>query len=273
MRAGQTFHARLGVYTGFRRQLPFGLGNMHGAKRRLVVRPPRFAVPLTVLASVLASGTLLAGGASTVKGKISGWDKLLPQVYADAAKPDSHRYTWREPSPTVKQDFRKLTASASHDVCIAAFGGGTAPAHASQRVLVTGGRVEPSTLVVSPGSYLKLKNADPFQHILYEVNSPSWTANPTAPGSERDWAASAPGLHVIRDQLFPSVVMYIVVDANAVEAIFPDREGNFAVNLPNGDYTLKTFFEGKAVGKPVDGVHVADRDVELKDALSVGDSK
>jgi hypothetical protein len=249
---------------------------MHGAKRRLFgrrLRPTGFAVPLAVLASVLVSGTLLAGGSSTVKGKISGWDKLMPQAYSDAAKSDSHRFTWREPSPTVKQDFRKLSASSTHDVCIAAFGGGAAQGHASQRAMVTGGRISPTTIVLAPGSYLKLKNADPFPHALYEVNSASWTANQTAPGSERDWAATAPGLHVIRDQLFPSVVMYVVVDANAVETAFPDRDGNFAINLPNGDYTLKAFFDGKAVGKPVDGVHVGDKDVDLKDALAVGDAK
>jgi hypothetical protein len=249
---------------------------MDGAKRRLVVRSPRptrFAVPLVVLASVLASGTLLAGGSSTVKGKISGWDKLLPQVYADAAKSDSHRFTWREPSPTVKQDFRKLTASASRDVCVAAFGGSPASAHDSQRAFVTGGRISPTMIVLAPGSRLSFKNSDPFPHALYEVNSPSWTANPTAPGSSRDWAAGPPGLHVIRDQLFPSIVMYVMVDANAVEATYPDREGNFAMNLPPGDYTLKAFFDGKSVGKPVDGVHVGDKDVDLKDAMAVGDAK
>jgi hypothetical protein len=233
-------------------------------------RPTRFVAPLVVLASLLASGTLLAGGTPTVKGKVTGWDKLYPQVYADAAKPDSHRYTWREPSPTVKQDFRKLTANGSRDVCVAAIGGGAAQAHDSQRVFVTGGRITPSTIVLAPGSRLSFKNADPFAHSLYEVSNASWAANPTAPGSSRDWAAGPPGLHVIRDALFPSVVMYVVVDANAVEVAYPDRDGNFSMNLPSGDYTLKAFFDGKAVGKPVDGVHVGDRDVDLKDPMPVG---
>ena len=64
--------------------------------------------------SALAGGTLLAAGSrrrpGRMRGKLTGWEKLMPQVYADAAKPDSRRYTWREPSPTVKQDFRKLSA-------------------------------------------------------------------------------------------------------------------------------------------------------------------
>jgi len=233
-------------------------------------RPTRFVAPLVLIASVLATGTLLAGGSSNVKGKVTGAEKLFPQVYADAAKPDSHRYTWREPSPTVKQDFRKLTAVGSRDVCIAAFGGAAASAHDSQRVYVTGGRINPSTIVLAPGSRLSFKNADPFPHSMFEVNNPSWSANSTAPGSSRDWAAGAPGVHVIRDTLFPSIVMYVVVDANAVEATYPDRDGNFVISLPGGDYTLKAFFEGKPVGKPIDGVHVGEKDVELKDPMPVG---
>jgi hypothetical protein len=156
---------------------------------------------------------------------------------------------------------------------VAAFGSGAAPAHDSQRVFVTGERVSPSTIVLSPGSRLSFKNADPFPHSLYEVGNGSWGANPTAPGSSRDWAASATGVHVIRDTLFPSLVMYIVVDAAAVEATYPDRDGSYAMTLPSGDYTVKAFFDGKAVGKPIDGVHVGDKDVELKDPMSIGDAK
>jgi hypothetical protein len=230
---------------------------------------------LLVLASAFASGTLLAGGApASVKGKVSGWEKLLPQVYVDVAKPDSHRFTWREPSPTVKQDFRRLSANVARDVCVAAFGSGQAAAHDPHLVKVGGGRATPSTIVVSPGTRLSFKNIDPFAHQLYEVNNPSWAANPTGPGSPREWAAGAPGLHVIRDVNFPSVVAYVVVDANAVEFDFPDREGAFSMNLPPGEYTLKAFFDGKATGKPIDGVKVEGKGIELKEPLTVGgDSK
>lgn len=249
---------------------------MTPAKRRSCARrPTRTLLFLIVLSSAFASGTLLAGGAPAgVKGKVSGWDKLLPQVYVDVAKANSHRFTWREPSPTVKQDFRRLSANVTRDVCVAAFGAGPAPAHEPKAVKVTGGRITPSTIVLSPGSRLSFKNADPFPHQLYEVNNPSWAANPTAPGLTREWAAGAAGVHVIRDMLFPSIVMYVVVDANAVEYDFPDHEGTFAMTLPPGEYTLKAFFDGKPTGKPIDGVRVDARGVELKEPLTMGgDSK
>jgi hypothetical protein len=252
---------------------------MHDSKRRSWVRRKTYIVaPLVLVGSALVSGTLLAGpnGAAGVKGKVAGWEKLIPQTYAEAAA-DPHRYTWREPSPTVKQDFRKLSANVSRDVCVVALGAAAAQAHEPIAVKLTGGRLTPSTLVLSPGSRLSFKNEDPFPHQLYEVGDDKWAANPTAPGSTREWAAPAPGLHVIRDQLFPSVVMYVQVDPNAAEFAMPDRDGAFAMAVPPGDCTLKVFFEGKQVGKSVDGVHVGAGGIDIRDPLSVtgggGESK
>ncbi len=246
---------------------------MHDSKRRSWVRGQTYIVaPLLILGSVMASGTLLAGPSPVavgVKGKVSGWEKLLPQTYAEAAN-DPHRYTWREPSPTVKQDFRKLSANVSRDVCVVAFGAGAAQAHEPLIVKLTGGRLTPATLVLSPGSRLSFKNADPFPHILYEVANDKWAANPTAPGSSRDWAGTTPGVHVIRDQLFPSVAMYVLIDPNAVEFAMPDRDGAYAMAVTPGDYTFKAFFEGKQVSKSADAVHVGFGGLDLRDQLTVG---
>lgn len=248
------------------------------AKRRLCARyrqtrvvVPVVVVVLVVLVAFLPARVLRAGGAPpSVRGKVTGWDHLLPQVYVDASKPDAHRYTWREPSPTVKQDFRKLTASVSRDICVAAFGAAAAQPHEPVSVKITGGRITPSTIVVSPGSRISFRNADPFPHQLFEANNPAWAANPTAPASTREWAATAAGVHVIRDELFPDVVMHIVVDPQAVEFALPDREGGFILPLPPGEYSLKAFFDGKAVGKPIEGVRMGERSYELREALSAG---
>jgi hypothetical protein len=249
---------------------------MPDAKRRTFARrPTRIAALLIVLASALTNAALLAGAPpATVRGKLIGWEKLLPLVYTEAAKSDSHRYTWREPSPTVKQEFRRLSANVSRDVCVAAFGSASQP-HEPLAVKVTGGRMTPATIVLSPGSRLSFRNADPFPHVLYEVNNDKWAPNTTAPGSSREWAASAPGTHEIRDQLFPSIVIYIVVDAAAFEFAFPDRDGGFSMSLPPGEYTIKPFFEGKQVGKETGPLRVGDRGgIELREPIALGgDSK
>jgi plastocyanin len=242
---------------------------MHDSKRRSWGRSKTYIVAGAAAAAALAAGPLLAAAPNGVRGKLAGWEKLVPQVYSEAAG-DSHRYTWREPSPTVKSEFRKLSANVSKDVCVAAFGAGGAAAHDPIAVKVTGGRVSPSTLVLSPGSRISFKNDDPFPHQLYEVTDAKWAPNPTAPGSTREWAGTTPGLHVIRDQLFPSVVMYVQIDPAAVEVGVPDHDGNFSIPVAPGDYTLKAFFEGKPVGKPVEGVHVGAGGLELKEPITMG---
>ena len=232
--------------------------------------------PLALLSLALASAAAAGRATSappSIKGKVLGWDKLLPQVYVDANKNDSRRPTWREPSPTVKQEFRKLSANVARDVCIVALGAGAAPAHEPVLVKVTGGRVTPATIVLAPGSRLSFKNVDPFAHVLYEVGNGAWAPNPVAPGSSREWSTAAPGVHVIRDQLFPSVVMYVVIDPLALEFTLPDYEGVFAIAVPPGDYTLRAFFDGKSVGK--ESVHLGPAGFEMKEPMVVGggDSK
>ncbi len=267
-----------GVYTGFRGQLRFvPTSPMSDAKRTSGARrPTRILVPLTVVALILGAAPLLAGGSPPgVHGKVIGWEKLVSQTYVDATRLDAHGYTWREPSPTVKQEFRKLTANVSRDVCVVALGAGGAQPHEPIVVKVTGGRATPSTQVLAPGSRLSFQNQDPFEHVLYEVNNPAWGPSATAPKSSREWMGTTPGRHVIRDQFFPSIVMYVVIDPAAIEVSMPDRDGAFSMTLPTGDYTFKAFFEGKQVGKDVTPLHViADRGIDLHDPLVLGgDSK
>jgi plastocyanin len=234
---------------------------------------PRRLAAVPVLALALASGPSLAGqqGPPNLKGKLAGWETLVPSVYADAARPEAHRYTWRDPSPTVKKDFRTLSANVSRDVCVVAIASAPQSAHDSFQASVTGGRITPATVVVSPGTRVQFKNNDPFAHSLFEVSDPKWAASPTAPLSTRDWASTTAGLHEIHDELFPTVRMYIVVDPNAAEFAKIDREGAFTMSLPAGEYSLKAFFEGKPVGKSFDGVKVSERvPLDLKEPLALG---
>jgi hypothetical protein len=228
----------------------------------------RLLAPFAVAALALTSAPLFAG---QLKGKITGQDKLFPEVYVEAAKPEAHRFTWREPSPTVKGDFHALTASPSRDVCIVALAGSNANPHDPVLVKLTGGRTTPSTIVVSPGTRLSFKNSDPFPHKLYQVKDDKWTANVIAPNSAREWAAPGPGKYEIRDELFPSVRMWIVVEATAVDFVYPDREGSFTMSLPAGEYTIKAYFDGKPVGNIVAGLRVTEKvPTEVKEPLNLG---
>jgi hypothetical protein len=233
------------------------------------VHSKRSAVPAAVLAlfvTLTLAGVAVAG---PVKGRITGQEKLIPDVYVEASKPESHRFAWREPSPTVKSEFRTLSANPSREICIAATEAANAPAHEPILLKITGGRTIPATIVVSPGTRLSFENRDPFPHRLYQVGSTVWKAETINPGSRREWSATGGGRMEFRDELFPTVRTYVVVDPQVVEIAYPGRDGAFAMNLAPGDYVLKAFFAGKPVGKPVSVTVKGAQLVDLRDPFNV----
>ncbi len=235
------------------------VGPFFGRRGRSIGGACAVALSISLAAPSFATGT--------VKGRVVGMDKLMPDVYAEAAKPDAHRYTWREPSPTVRPEFRALSATPPRDLCIAATVSGTAQPMQPLLVRVTGGRTEKSTYVVSPGTKLVFENRDPFPHRLVQKE---WKAEINA-GAQRDWTAPGPGRFEFRDELFPSVRTYIVVEPQAVATIYPGRDGAFALGLTPGEYVLKGYFQGKQVGKQL-SVLVKEKFVnDIKDPLNVGE--
>ena len=88
-------------------------------RKRVALPRSSFRLAATAMFAVPAALAFLSfapagiAGAPNVKGKIAGQDKLLPDVYAEAAKPESRRWTWREPSPSVASQFRTLSASGA----------------------------------------------------------------------------------------------------------------------------------------------------------------
>lgn len=232
----------------------------------------RKRVASLTLSLLTAAALLTAAGHAAgpnVKGKITGQEKLVPDVYAEAAKPESRRWTWREPSPSVAAQFRTLSGNPSRDLCIAATTSGNAGPQEAIRMTVTGGRVFPTTIVVSPGTPLAFKNFDPFKHRLYVVGNPSFKAEDMAPNQVRSWSSSGAGKYEVRDELFPSVRTYVIVDPQVVQVAYPGRDGAFGLTLPAGEYVLKAFFAGKQVGKPTTVVAKDKSTVTLNDPLNV----
>lgn len=221
---------------------------------------------LSALALLTATGR---AGPPNVKGRITGHEKLVPEVYAEAAKPEARRWTWREPSPSVNAQFRTLSANPSRDICIAATTGAN---QEKQQFLmtVTGGRVFPTTIVVTPNTELAFKNFDPFKHRIY-ITGPGeqklLAPEDLQPNAVRKWAAQGAGRYEVRDELFPSIRTFIIVDPQVVQVAYPGRDGAFGFSLPAGDYVLKAFFNGRAVGKQINFT-VKDRGVvDLKEPL------
>lgn len=227
----------------------------------------RFGIGLaSAFALLTASGH---AGPPNVRGKITGYEKLTPEVYAEAAKPEARRWTWREPSPSVAPQFRALSANPSRDICIAATTGANQEKQ-EFRMTVTGGRVFPTTIVVTPNTQLAFKNFDPFKHRIYVTNGTQKLLAPEdlQPNAVRTWSAQGAGRYEVRDELYPSVRTYVVVDPQVVQVAYPGRDGAFGFSLPSGEYVLKAFFNGHPVGKPVP-ITAKDRPFELKEPLKL----
>jgi len=220
---------------------------------------------VVALGAVAVASSALAG---QVRGKIAGADKVIPEAYADMSKVEAHRYTWREPSPTVKPEFRVLSANPSRDICIAAISSGTAQPHEAIQITVTGGHTVPTTIATSPGTKLLFVNHDPFTHRLYQVGG-EFKESDTTPGGSRDWVAPGAGKYEFRDKLAPTLRFYVVVDPGVVEVVYPGHNGTFAFrDLPTGDYFLKAFANGKQYGKQVQAVATRGT-LELKEPLAL----
>ena len=225
----------------------------------------RFVVPPLLLATALVSMGVVAGEPGKVKGKVTGLEKLVPDVYTESADAKNHRFNWREGSPTVPAQHRALYGNPAKEVCIGVFGGSNAnPFDPPVKVKVTGGRTNPAMLVVSPGTRVVFFNVDPFPHKLFQVNEPKWAPNVTGPGSQRDWTAGSPGRYEIRDELFPSVRTFVVVEPQVAAMGYPSRSGDFSIDkLPPGEYTLRAYFNGKQTGKEMPSFRIGDKGGEV----------
>jgi hypothetical protein len=240
-------------------------------------RGARLARRLGILVALLAfpSAALAAANVVTVKGKASGTAKLMNPSWNEAKDPKSHRFTFREPSLTVRQDVRNLTGYLPKELCIVALvPDGKAPApKVPLRVTIAGGRTSPVTLVVAEGQQIQFENLDPFPHKLYDTGSKGFAAVETPGAKSRSWTPPGPGKYEIRDQTTPSLRSWIVVEPRAIGVGYPDRKGDFAIDLEPGKYKLRGYFNGEPVGAELEVV-VTPFPVEqpLKAPLVVGDN-
>jgi len=212
--------------------------------------------------------------AARITGRIDGFRSLLNPVWADARDPKNHGYSFREPVPTVRPEFRRLFPHVPKEICVAAISATPQKAGGPVEVRVGGGRTTPGTIVVAPGTLLRFQNTDAFKHRLYGVDIKTFPPADTARGGKREWTVSEPGVFEIRDELAPSLRTWIIADPNVAAIVYPSQKGDFTLTVAEpGDYTVQAFFAGKKVGAAIP-VTVAGGDIDLSRApLKVGDER
>jgi plastocyanin len=231
--------------------------------KALLARKRGSVVLLGALAGLLWVSAARPAAATNIRGRLVGFEYLRNPVWAAAKDPQQHGYSFREPVTTVPANMRKLFPAISKELCIVALGSGTAGAAKPMSVRVSGGRTTPVTLVVVPGTELRFKNADPFDHRLYGVGFSSFSPSTMNKGATRRWTALEAGRYEIRDELTPSLTMWVVAEPTVAATTFPSSDGKFTLNVDEpGQYNVQAYFAGEAVGKPL-SVVVERRDVDV----------
>lgn len=229
--------------------------------RRFVSR----RVAVSVLA-VLATCALLPASAWAQKivGKVSGFEHLENPVWAEAKDPEAKGYSFREMVPTVPSQVRKLYPYIPKELCLAVLAPTPQKGQPATLIRVGGGRTTPVTLVVTPGTKLVFKNTDPFAHRLYGVGIKEFGPNNTEKGGSREWTVPAAGTFEIRDELAPSLRMWVVAEPTVAAISYPTMAGDFRLSLElEGEYTVQAYFAGAPVG-PATPVTVARRDIGIR---------
>jgi hypothetical protein len=212
----------------------------------------------------------------TLKGRVVGGDSLLNPVWNEAKEPGSHRYTFREPSTTVAESARRLTAYLPKELCVAVLKPGPVPASGAPAPMhVSGGRTTPVTIVIPEGQKIQFINHDPFAHKLFDPGKGGLGPEEMPPNGQRAWQPPKAGVYELRDKSFPSVRSWIVVEPRVAAIGFPTLGGELTLrDLEPGSYELQAFFGGKAIGKALaikidEGPEIQ----QLREPLVVGEAK
>ncbi len=194
-----------------------------------------------------------SAGAEKLVGSVTGFENLTNPVWSEAKDPAKRGYSFRELVPTVPAKYRKLFPHIPKELCLVALAPTEQkPQSAAVLIRIGGGRTTPVTIAVTPGTKLVFQNTDPFTHRLYGVGIKEFTANDSTRGAQREWTVPSTGTFEIRDELAPSLRMWIVGDPHVAAISYPSKKGDFVLSVSEpGTYTVQAFFAGQKVGSPI----------------------
>lgn len=229
----------------------------------------RFAIALICSALILP----VSAAAQKIIGTVKGFEHLENPVWVEAKDPKQKGYSFREMVPTVPAKYRKLFPHIPKEMCLVALAEEPQKAQLPTLVRVGGGRTTPVTIVVTPGTKLVFENTDPFKHRLYIPGDSKFPPSDTQKGGKREWTAAAAGTFEIRDELAPSLRMWVVAEPNVSSIAYPSIKGAFKLTVAEpGNYVVQAYFAGEKVGPAVPTI-VGAGDVAIKKPLVVGEAK
>jgi hypothetical protein len=211
--------------------------------------------------------------AEKIIGSVRGFEFLENPVWTEAKDPKKKGYSFREMVPTVPAKYRKLYPHIPKELCLAALSTEPQQARLPTLIRVGGGRTTPVTVVVPPGTKLVFENTDPFSHRLYIKDDKSFPPSDTAKGGRREWSVPQAGVYEIRDELAPSLRLWVVGEPKVAAITYPSMKGEFNLTAPvEGDYEVQAYFAGKKVGTATP-VTLKGRDIKLNPIVVATEKK
>ena len=205
---------------------------------------PRILIP-AVLALSLAAGARVE--AAKVVGKVTVTDQFRRALAdADAKSPTAVKPGyWNEPNAVRDVEAPRVAPNSDLGIVLIRDGAPPPKPDDATEVDVRAGGLGKNVVVVRPGTAVKLRSIDPFDHSLYAPGLDDFKPEKQSRGAFRTIEFAREGIYEVRCELFPHFLAWIVV-TSATFVLPADAGGSFSMDgLAVGKYTLRVFFRGK----------------------------
>lgn len=195
------------------------------------------------LVLLLVSQNVLAVGLS---GKIIVTTKFLDSLEAAQKDQDNtaKAYYWNEPNGISPVRPPRVNPNEDLGVVLLRKGDSANTPEKLTTVKVRAGGLEPGVLITRPGSTVRFRSVDPFEHELYVSGMESFKPELQSKGQFRHIEFANEGIFEVRCKTMPHFRAYIVV-VNAGQFVNVKPDGEFSSeNLEPGEYELKVFHGG-----------------------------
>jgi len=209
---------------------------------------PRFFIPAAVALSLALGGR---AEAAKVVGKITVTAEFRHSLAGEESKAAGQIRSgyWNEPNSV--RDVEPPYVVPSSDFGIALFPDGAIAGKPDDltEVDVRAGGLDKNVVVVRPGTAVKFRSIDPFDHELYVESFDDFKPEKQSRGAFRTIEFAHEGIYEVRCRLVPHFRGWVVVTP-APYVLKADASGVFSQDgLPVGKYTLRIFFRGRWIAE------------------------
>jgi len=211
--------------------------------------------------------------AVTVSGKVEVTPQLLEKLAAaDNVDPNAANrpYYWNVPNGILPVIPPRIDLSSDIAIIVSKDDKEANASDPLRTVKVYAGSMETDVIITRPGSTIRFRNVDPFDHELYSPQLQGFQPERQSNGSFRPMEFQQEGVFEIRCKLIPHFKSYLVV-TKALRAAQANKDGTFALeNMTPGKYTVKVFYDGAWIYEEPFVIGGQQREAKLEIKLKPG---